>query len=154
MGPAWKARNKRTSEDFTVIFVQFLGQKTLSLTESANYDPAARILAFFMFLQASQVAQLVRHLPATQETLGSFLNREDSPGEGIGCPVQYSWVSLVAQMVKNPPVIWETWVQSPCWGDPLEESMATRASILAWRSPRTEEPGRSQSVWSQRVGHN
>ena len=58
-----------------------------------------------MFLQASQVAQLVKHPSATQETPGSFLNQEDSPGEGRGCPLQYSWVSLVAQMVKNPPVI-------------------------------------------------
>ena len=51
------------------------------------------------------------------------------------------WAALVAQMVKNPPAIWETWVQSLGWEDPLEESMATHSSILAWRSPWTEEPG-------------
>ena len=58
-----------------------------------------------------------------------------SPGEGIGYPLQYSWTSLVAQMVKNPPPIWETWVQSLGWEDPLEKGMATHSSILAWRIP-------------------
>ena len=43
--------------------------------------------------------------------------------------------SLVAQLVKNPPAMWETWVQSLGWEDPLEESMATHSSILAWRIP-------------------
>ena len=45
------------------------------------------------------------------------------------------WVSLVAQLVKNPPAMWETWVQSLGWEYPLEEGMATHSSILAWRSP-------------------
>ena len=62
--------------------------------------------------------------------------------------------SLVAQLVKNPPETWETWVQSLGWDDPLEKGMATHFSILAWRIPWTEEPGRLQSVGSQRVGHN
>ena len=56
-----------------------------------------------------------------------------SPGEGIGYPFQYSWASLVAQMVKNLSVMWETWVQSLGWEDPLEEGMATHYGILAWR---------------------
>jgi len=47
----------------------------------------------------------------------------------------------VAQMVKNPPAMWETWVRSLGWEDPLEEDMATHSSILAWRIPWTEEPG-------------
>ena len=58
-----------------------------------------------------------------------------SPGEGIGYPLQYSWASLVAQLVKNPPTMWETWVQSLGWEGPLEEDMATHSSILAWRIP-------------------
>ena len=45
------------------------------------------------------------------------------------------WASLVAQMVKNLPAMWETWVQSLGWEDPLEENMATHSSILAWRIP-------------------
>ena len=56
-----------------------------------------------------------------------------SPGEGIGYLFQYSWTSLVAQLVKNPPAMWETWVQSLGWKDPLEKGKATHSSILAWR---------------------
>ena len=63
-------------------------------------------------------------------------------------------MSLVAQMVKNPPAMQETSVRSLGWEDPLEKGMATHSSILACRIPRTEEPGRLQSMGSQRVGHN
>ena len=62
--------------------------------------------------------------------------------------------SLVAQMVKNPPTKWETWVLSIGQEDPLEEGMATHSSILAWRIPWTEEPGGLQSMGLQRVGHD
>ena len=58
-----------------------------------------------------------------------------SPGEGIGYPLQYSWASLVAQLVKNPSAMWETWVQSLGLEDPLEKRKATHSSILAWRIP-------------------
>ena len=58
-----------------------------------------------------------------------------SPGEGIGYPLQYSWASVGARMVKNLPAMWETWVQSLGWEDPLKEGMATHSSILAWRIP-------------------
>ena len=58
-----------------------------------------------------------------------------SPGEGIGYPLQYSWASLVAQMVKNLPTKQETWVQSLDLEDPLEEGMATHSNIPAWRIP-------------------
>ena len=58
----------------------------------------------------ANVAQLVKNLPAMQETPGSISGLGRSPGEGIGYPLQYSWASLVAQMVKIPPVMWETWV--------------------------------------------
>ena len=66
-----------------------------------------------------------------QETPVRFLGQEDSPGEGLGYPLQYSWASLVAQLVKNLPVIQETWVQSLGWEDPLEKAKATHSSILA-----------------------
>ena len=56
-----------------------------------------------------------------------------SPGEEIGYPLQFSWASLVAQAVKNPPVMQEFWIQSLVWEDSLEEDMATHSSILAWR---------------------
>ena len=60
-----------------------------------------------------------------------------SAGEGIGCPLQYSWGSLVAQLVKNPPAMWETWARSLDLEDPLEQGKATHPSILAWRIPWT-----------------
>ena len=60
-----------------------------------------------------------------------------------------SWASLVAQMVKNLPILWETQVQSLGWENPLEKVMATQLSILAWRIPGTEEPGRLQFMVEQ-----
>ena len=72
------------------------------------------------------------------------------PGEGVGYPLWYSWASLVAQLVKNLPAMWETWVPSLGWEDPLEEGMTTHSSILAWITPM------DRGAWwaSQRVGHN
>ena len=70
-------------------------------------------------------------------------------GEGIGYPLQYSWASLVTQLVKNLPEMRETWVRSLGWEDPLEKGKATHSGILAWRIPWTVE-----STGSQRVRHN
>ena len=64
------------------------------------------------------------------------------------------WASLVAQAVKNLSAMWETWVQSMSWKDPLEKGTATYPSILAWRILWPEEPGRLQSMGLQRVRHN
>ena len=64
-----------------------------------------------------------------------------------------SWASLVAQTARNPSAMRDTWVWSLAWEDPLEEGMATHSSILAWRIPLTEEPGRLQSMGSQKVRH-
>ena len=61
----------------------------------------------------------------------SILGLGRSPGEGIGYPLQYSQASLVAQLVKNLPTVWETWVRSLGWEDPLEKGKATHSSILA-----------------------
>ena len=74
----------------------------------------------------------------------------------IFMPILYcfNWVSLVAQMVKNPPAMQKTWVQSLSWEDPLEKGMATHFSILAWRIPKTEEPGGLQSMRLQRIRHD
>ena len=60
----------------------------------------------------------------------------------------------VAQSVKKSPAVQETWVQTPGRKDLLEKGMATHSSVLAWRIPWTEEPGRLQSMGSQRVGHD
>ena len=68
---------------------------------------------------------------------GSIPGSGRSPEEGIGYPLQYSWASLVAQLVKNLPAMWETWVQSLGWEDPQEKRKATHSSILSWRILRT-----------------
>ena len=69
-----------------------------------------------------------------QETLVQFLGQKDTV-ERIGYLLHYSWAFLVAQLVKNPPAMRETWVQSLGWEDPLEKRKATHSSILAWRIP-------------------
>ena len=60
----------------------------------------------------------------------------------------------MAHMVKKLPAVWETWVWSLGWEDPLEEGLAAHSNILAWRISWMEEPGRLQSMASQRVGHD
>ena len=74
--------------------------------------------------------------PGSIPGLGRF------PGEGIGYLLQYSWASLVVQLVKNPPTRRETWVQPLGWKDPLEKGKATHSSILAW------SPWKSWTVYS------
>ena len=58
-----------------------------------------------------------------------------STGEGISYPLQYSWASLVAELVKNPPAMQEAWVRSLGWKDPLEKGLEILFIILAWRIP-------------------
>ena len=60
----------------------------------------------------------------------------------------------MAQRVKHLSAMQKIWVRSLGWKDPLEKEMATHSSILAWRIPWMEEPGRLQSTGSQRVGHD
>ena len=86
---------------------------------------------------------------ACSADLGSIPGSRKSPGEGIVSPLQYSWASLVAQLVKNLPAMRETWVPSLGWEDPLEKGKAAHSSILAWRIP-----GTVQSMRLQRVGHD
>ena len=64
------------------------------------------------------------------------------------------WASLVAQMVKNLPAVWKTWVRFLGWEDPLEEGMATHSSILAWRIPVDRGAWQATSLGSQRVRHD
>ena len=68
---------------------------------------------------------------------GSIPGSGRSAGEGIGYPLQDSWASLVAQVVKSPPAMRKTWLRSLGWEDPLEKGMATDSNILAWRTPWT-----------------
>ena len=76
-----------------------------------------------------------------------------SAGEGIGYPSQYSWASLVAQMVKNPPTVRETWLRSLGWKAPLEKGVATHSSILGQRSlvgcSPWNSPGQNTGVGSR-----
>ena len=71
-----------------------------------------------------------------------------SPGEGIGFPLQCSWVSLMAQLVKNPLVVWETWVRSLRWEDPPKKGKATHSNILAWRIPGLQRVGHSSVTFT------
>ena len=73
-----------------------------------------------------------------------------SPGERIGYPPQYSWASLMAQTVKNPPAMLETWVGKIPWRRARQPTLV----FLPGESPWTQEPGGLQSMGSQRVGHN
>ena len=69
--------------------------------------------------------------------LSSILELGRSPGEEIGHPLQYSWAYLVAQLIKNPPAMRETWVQSLGWEDHMKKRKAAHFSILGWRIPWT-----------------
>ena len=75
---------------------------------------------------------------------GSIPGSGSSPGERIGYPLQYSWASLMAQIVKNPPAKQEAWVQSLGCENPLEEGMAIHSSILAWRIPMDRRAWRAR----------
>ena len=96
------------------------------------------------------VAQMVKNPPAMNTgDSGSITGWGRSSGEGIGYPLQYSWASLVAQLVKNLPAMWDTWVPSLGWEDTLEKGKPTHSSILAWRILWT-----IQSMGSQRIRHD
>ena len=87
--------------------------------------------------EASLITQLVKESTCNEGDSGSIPGPGRSAGEGIGYPLQYSQAFLVAQLVKNPLAMWEIWVQSLGWEDPLEKEKAPHASILAWRIPWT-----------------
>ena len=86
--------------------------------------------------------------------LGSIPRSGRSAGEGIGYSLQYSWASLVAQLVKNPPALQEAWVQSLSWEDPLENEKAAHSSTLAWRIPRTSPWGRKESDVTEQLSRS
>ena len=94
--------------------------------------------------------QVVMHVgfPGSSACKESFCNAgvSSSIGERRGYPLQFSWPFLVAQIVKNPPALWETWVPSLGWKDPLEEGMQPTPVFLPGESPWTEELGGLQSM--------
>ena len=75
---------------------------------------------------------MVKNLSLNVGDAGLIPDSGRSTGEGIGDPFQYSWASVVAQLVKNLPAVWETWVRSLGWEDPLEKGKAIHSNILAW----------------------
>ena len=106
---------------------------------SGNFSPCGVTAGIVLIKQA-----LIRGFPDSSVGKESACDAGDpgsnsglgrSAGEGIGYPPQYSWASLVAQLVKNPPAMQETWVRSQGWEDPLEKEKATHSSILAQRIP-------------------
>ena len=100
-----------------------------------------------MHLVAQLLKESTRHAGDTGSTPGSG----SSPGEGIGYPLQSCLASPMAQTVKNPPTMQETWVWSTGWEDPLEEGMATHSSIWPGESPWAEEPGGATvSPWGRK----
>ena len=115
------------------------------------FDPS------FGAIGVSQMVLVVKTLPTNAGDVrdtGSIPGSGRSPGGGHGKPLLCSWASLVAQTVKNLPAMQETWVKALDWEDPLEKGTATHCSILAWRIPWTEKPGRLQSMRSHRVRHD
>ena len=110
----------------------------------------------YFILSNLWVAQLVKNPPAMQETPdpSSILGSGSSPAEGIGYPLQYSWASLMAQMVKNLPAMRDTWVWSLVGKVPWRRAWQPIPVFWPGESPWTEEPGRLQSIELQRVGHD
>ena len=74
---------------------------------------------------------MVKNLSANAGNPGSIPGSGRSAEEGIGYPLQYTWASLVAQLVKNPASLWETWVRPLGWEDSWEKGKANRACVLA-----------------------
>ena len=134
--PLLKKKKKKTKNDSSLLLS---GVDSLSCRQSVAWDH-----------HISPTWELVRN--ATSQPPSRLKNQNScgrSPAICFNKVTVDSGASLVAQLVKNPPAMWETWVQSLGWEDPLEKEKATHSSILAWRIPRT-----IQSMGSLSVGHN
>ena len=101
--------------------VQFLGQE----------DQVEKGLAAHSSILGLPCGSAGEESACNAGALGSIPGLGRSTGEGIGSPLQYSWASLVAQLVKNPPAMQDTWVLPLSWEDPLEKGKATHSSVLA-----------------------
>ena len=109
-------------------------------------DPLS--VASFAFIFSHSDSSVGKESACNTGDSGSIPRMGKSTGEGIGYPLQYSWASLVAQLVKNLPSMQEMWVQSLGWEDHLEKGKATYFR-LAWRIPWT-----IQCMESQGIGHD
>ena len=99
--------------------------------------PSIIMLADFPYLLSFPGGSAGKESTCNAGDLGSIPGLGRSTGEGNSYPLQDSQASLVAQLVKNRPAMWETWVQSLGWEDPLEKGTTTHSSNLAWRIPWT-----------------
>ena len=100
----------------------------------SGWMPGIFLLLFLSFMGFSD-SSVGRESTCNAGDPSSIPGSGRSAREGIGYPLQYSWASLVAQLIKNPPAMQETWVRTLDWEDPLEKGKATHFSILAWRIP-------------------
>ena len=122
----------------------------MSLPQNLNFGTDNKYNYFLKgSFGASLIAQFGKESTCNAGEPSSIPGLGRSAGEGIGYLLQYSWASLVAQLVKNPPAMQEIWVWFLGWEDPLEKGKATHSSILAWRIPWSIE-----SMGSQRVRHD
>ena len=124
--------NFKTAQGYyieSVLFYQNFNPHILICRD--NFKPNKNIVVLLFRLRIIQNVLLFFVLPTDSYLpgLGRF------PGEGLSYPFQYSWASLVAQMVKNPSAMQGTWVRFLDWEEPLEKGMATHSSILAQRIP-------------------
>ena len=142
--------------------IHIVVQKKPPKIVKCNYPPILKIfkekISIYLFLWLLSIFTEYDSFPDSSVGKESACNAGDpssvpgsgrSAAEGIGCPLQYSWASLVAQLAKDLPARQETPVRFLGWEDPLENGKATHSSILAWRIPWTV-----QSMGSQRVGHD
>ena len=113
--------------------------KTVALTRRTFVSKAMSLLfnMLFRFVMCFPDSTVGKEFTCNAGDPGSIPGLGRTADEGIGYPLQYSWASLVAQLVKNLSAMWETWVGSLGWEDPLERGKATHSSILGWRIPWT-----------------
>ena len=126
---------------------KFVGHVVILLfVYSSHFSIGGYVFVCFSYLFVGVVYTFFEGFPDSSVGKESAYNAGDpcwilgsgrSAGEGTGYPLWYSWASLVAQLVKNLPAMWGTWVQSLGWEAPLEKGKATHSSILAWRIPWT-----------------
>jgi len=143
-------KSRTTLSDFHFYFIVFVFLWVISpsIIFSRSIHVAAIFLFFFLKAKDSLILAQCYYLKNNNNLIKQPIRVP------IALPIYHSLRPLVAQMVKNLPAAWETQVRSLGREDPLEEEMATHSSVFSWEIPWTEEPGRLQSMGSQRVGHD
>ena len=129
----FRSRNSSSNMNFHIVFGAFTARCSSGRSSPAKIPIYSNLSCFLGFPDSSVGKESACN--AGDPGLIPGLGR--STGEGIGYPLQYSEASLVAQLVKNLPAMWETWVQSLGWEDPLEKGKTTHSNILAWKIPWT-----------------